>query len=339
MAKSDNLNTRYLNRDEYDLWDRFVDRSAEGTIFHKSYWLSTFATWQHLQLRIAGCFKGDELAGGMAFTFKRKYGMIKVMQVPLKTPFFGPVLSDTETKYLSRTENHRHSVICSLIDFVMSEIGMFTAVLTPPFEDIRPFIWNGFSPGIHYTYIKEISNDTDLLDCYDSSVRRQIKKGEQQDYTFHTDNTKDFIFKARELEQRSFERQKLNLDYASGNDFFSFISDLAEKGNAQTYTIKQGDTAVASQIVIFDLPKKMAYYWLAGAEKQYLSTGLNQLLLHLVLKDIQEKGFRGFDFVGAGTESIARYKSTFNFPLVSMHSVTRTRGVTRLLLQIKEMIR
>lgn len=338
MAKSDNIQTRFLLPEEYDQWDGFVDRSIDGTIFHKSHWLATFAGWQQLEFRIAGCFKGKELAGGMAFTSKRKYGFLNVMQIPLKTPFFGPVISRTETQYLSKAESHRQMIIDALLGFIMSETGMITAVLTPSFTDIRPFIWKGCESGIHYTYITRISKEVDLLSLYDASVRRQVRKGEQQEFTFSTDNSKEFILHARTLEQRSFQRQKLNLDYASEEQFFTFIDELVKESSAQTYTMVHEDKAIASQIVLLDQSRKMAYYWLAGADQSYLSTGLNQLLLHLVLTDLCEKGFEGFDFVGAGTETIAKYKATFNFPLVSFYSVNKYSGLAGLGMKMKKLM-
>jgi hypothetical protein len=338
MASSTNIETRYLQEEEYPLWDAFVDQSPEGTIYHKTIWLKSFAQWQHLELRVAGCYKGKELTGGMAFTCKKKFGLIKVMQIPFKTPFFGPDLSDTETKYRSKIESKRHTTLNALTDFLMSEIGMFTAVFAPSVEDIRPFIWKGFETRVHYTYITKLDKETDLLSQYDPPVRRQIKKGEQYPHTFHKENSREDILGAQKLEQQSFERQKLDLKYAVGDSFVEFIQSLLDEDSAQVYTIKTDGKAAASQLVILDQAKKMAYYWLAGVEPEFMSTGLNQLLLHLVLLDLQEQGFEGFDFVGAGTETIARYKATYNFPLVPVHTVNKATGAAKIGLMIKRYV-
>ena len=335
MRSSNNITTRYLRKEEYDLWDAFVDRSMEGTIFHKYIWLKAFARWQNLELRIVGCFKGIHLNGGMAFTCKKKFGVIKVMQIPIKTPFYSPVLADADTKYRSKIESKRRATLNALTDFLMSEIGMFTAIFPPSFKDIRSFIWKNFDTSIHYTYILELNSNTDLLECYDPPVRRQIKKGEQQAYTFQKKNSQENILLAQQLEQRSFQRQNLDLKYPVDESFTAFMNELDQEHSVQTYTILMDDKPAAAQIVILDQAKKMAYYWLAGAEQSLMSTGLNQLLLHLVLKDLQEHGIKGFDFVGAGTESIARYKSTFNFPLVSMHGVNKALGLAKAGLMIK----
>ncbi len=70
-----------------------------------------------------------------------------------------------------------------------------------------------------------------------------------------------------------------------------------------------------------------------------MSTGLNQLLILKVLEYYQQTELNRFDFVGADTESIARFKSTFNLPLVPLYSVSKSRGAVRLGLQLKKYLK
>ena len=339
MGKSNNIETRYLRQEEFASWDELVALSEDGTIFQTSTWLQAFAKWQNLTFRIAGCFKGDQLTGGMAFTCKKKFGWIRVMQIPYKTSFYGPVLAMTETKYISKRESHHQGIIDALVGFLLSENKLFSAILPPSYQDVRPFQWRGFTTGIHYTYLARLGSDMDLLSMYDPSLRRQIKKGEQQEHVLLMENSPEQILQAFALEQLSFQRQKLDLDYASGEEFVTFILSLTEEGSAQTYVMEYQGKAIAAQVVVLDQAKKRAYYWLAGADEGYLSTGLNQLLLHKILVDLAERGYETFDFVGAGTESIARYKSSFNFPLVPFFSVTKELGAAKLGMWIKNLIR
>ncbi|HKK40928.1 MAG TPA: GNAT family N-acetyltransferase [Bacteroidales bacterium] len=338
MAKSNNIETRYLETEEYSLWDTFVDQSKDGTIFHKTNWLRTFADWQHLKLCVAGCFKGTELTGGMAFTWKKKFGIIPVMQQPVKTPFFSPVIANSQTGYLSKIESQLNATLNSLIDFLSSEFKLLQIQFPPSFSDIRTFLWKDFESSVHYTYLTAIQQLEDLISVYDPSVRRQIKKGGEQNYSLYKDNSREFIEAAWELEQKSFKRQQLDMQYATNEDFVSFIELLAEQESAQTYTIKFEDRAIASQIVLLDNAKKSSYYWLAGVDNRYLSTGLNQLLLHKILTDLQDRGYQLFDFVGAGTKTIAKYKSTFNFPLVPMYSVRKAGTLVKFGLTVKKFI-
>ena len=220
---------------------------------------------------------------------------------------------------------------------MMSGYSLFHAHFPPAFTDVRPYIWNGFATNLHYTYITRLAKGTDLSASYDPQVRRQIKKGEQLKHSFLAEDSRDLIISAWELEQKSYQRQRLDMRYAPKESFASFIGSLAGREAAKTYTVIFQDRAVASQIVILDQAKSTAYYWLAGADRDYLSTGLNQLLLHGVLVNLQELGYQSFDFVGAGTESIAKYKSTYNFPLVPMFSVSKAKGLASAGLMLKKL--
>jgi len=337
MMANPNIHTRYLEKDEYDRWDRFVDESVFGTIFHKTIWLKTFSEWQDLKFSIAACYKGEELIGGMAFTWKKKYNIIPVIQMPVKTPLFGPVLAVNDTKYRSKIENQLHTTSNALISFLVSEYKHVYASFPPAFSDIRPYIWKGFETNVHYTYFTELHRDTDLSESFDPDIRRRISKAEQLEYSVHINGSSEFIVYAWELEQKSFKRQDFHMVYASKNEFTSFIESLIDQDSAKIYTITHQNNPVATTIIILDQSKRIAYYWLAGADKEYLSTGLNQLLFHKMFENLIESGYKGFDFVGAGTESIARYKSTYNFPLVPMYSVIKSQGLAKFGMALKRL--
>ena len=59
---------RFLTPDEFDRWDRFVDQSPEGTIFHTSPWITTVAHFLNLQYAIIGVFIKTILSGDVVFT-------------------------------------------------------------------------------------------------------------------------------------------------------------------------------------------------------------------------------------------------------------------------------
>ncbi len=140
-------------------------------------------------------------------------------------------------------------------------------------------------------------------------------------------------------EQKSFQRQNFQQKSNNRNNFVEMVQKLVKENVAQVYTIDHEGKSVASIIMIQDLVKKAAYYWMAGADKEYLSTGLNQLLMIQVIQKYQKADFESFDLVGADTESIARYKSTFNFPLIPIYSASKERGLVQAGLIIKRIMK
>lgn len=338
MTTSNNIQIRYLEDHEYDLWDQFVDQCEYGTIFHKSQWLKPISRWQQLNFSIAGCFKGSNLIGGMAFTWKKKFGRIPILQMPVKTSFFGPVISYSDTKYLSKIESQIHSTTKALTDFLMTEYQFFFAQFPPAFTDIRPYSWNGFESRIHYTYCVKFSPDIDLEANVNPAIKRRIKKALSLEYQLHDIASAEYTGYAWELEQKSFKRQDFKMQYTTKEEFITFILDQVQQESGQVFTIMYDKKPVASVIMILDIAKGTAYYWLAGADKDYLNTGMNQLLILKILEKYKASELNNFDFVGADTENIARYKSTFNLPLIPMYSVSKSRSIARVGIRIKNLI-
>ena len=245
MASTNNIDIRYLKTDEFDLWDQFVDGCAYGTIFHKSLWLQPIARFQDLSFSIAACFKGGKLMGGMAFTWKKKYGMIPVIQMPLKTPFFGPVISYSDTKYRSKIESQVQSTTTALTGFLMARYQLFHAQFPPSFTDVRPYAWIGFNTRTHYTYIAEIHKDSELLEDFEPDIRRRIKKALELDHELLIDSSTENISYAWDLEQLSFDRQKFSISSFGKEDLISLVRTLEEKDSAEVFTMIHTGTPVA----------------------------------------------------------------------------------------------
>jgi len=93
---------RYLNEAEYKQWDDFIDDSSQGTLFHKSYWLSASGE----NFKIYGCFKNRNLVGGFPILCRSKFD-IKQAVHPSLTPYLGVVFKKSETKYVNRISEEK----------------------------------------------------------------------------------------------------------------------------------------------------------------------------------------------------------------------------------------
>lgn len=338
MGNSNKMDIRYLEPGEYEKWDQFVDQSDCGTIFQQSLWLKPMADIQHLHFSIVACFKGGEMTGGMAFTWKKKFGFLPIIQIPVKTPFFGPVFMSAKTMYRSRSESQLHSVTAALNKFILSRFQLLSVSFPPAMTDIRPYSWNGFDTGIRYTYVSELHRDVQLREKFDPEVRRRIKKARELDHELIIDNSDNYMMQAWELEQQSFRRQHFRHSGFTKQAFLSFLKTLSDKGAIQVFTMILEGAPIASVVSVQEKTRGIAYNWQAGANKEHLTTGLNQLLHQQVIEYYSTEGYAHYDLMGADTGTIAKYKSTFNFPLVPMYSASKSRGITKLGMMIKKFI-
>jgi len=338
MASANKIETRYLKEEEYPLWDAFVDQSVEGSLFQKSIWLLSVAGFQDLNFDIVACYKGGKIVGGLAFTWKKKFGLFPIIQIPLKTPFFGPVFVSSNTRYRSKVESQLHTVMNALNDFILPRFQHFVASFPPAMSDIRPYSWNGFETRVRYTYVGDLASEVPLQENFESDIRRRIKKARELDHEVISSNSETCISHAWELEQQSFRRHHFQQFGFAKPEFQSFIETLSEAGLSRVFTMMHEGAPIASVVTMHEKSRGIAYYWQAGASKDHLSTGLTQLLIQEILDYYRSQGYSRFDLMGADTDTIARYKSTFNFPLVPMYSVSKSRGITKFGLQIKEFI-
>lgn len=326
---------RYLTEDEYDEWNHFVDESEYGTIFHKTFWnKALFKLDTAIKLSVIGCYKQDRLVGGAIFGWKKKFQKIRIVVPPYSSCFYGILIKERDTVYILKSERYRYVVLNAILDFVEKEFQFVSSALPPEFKDVRIFNWRKYATDVFYTYRGNISNPDKIINTFQSDVRRQIKKGLKYSFELRTtlDNQHlEFVFS---LLAKSYHRQKHRLQF-NIKQFITLLNNPDLSANIQAYSIWLDNNPVAALVIVVDGPT--AYYWMAGSDQNYFNTGLNQLLLWLVINELSKEGIKLFDFVGANTLTIANYKANFNFELIPYYHVTKvTTKRLKLLLGFKD---
>ena len=142
-----------MEADEYKMWDRFVAASPQGTLFHKSCWLETSGK----EFRIYGYFKGEELIAGVPIVFgDSKLGIKRSLHPPL-TPYLGVVFRESQAKYVKRISDEKE-MSRTIAARIKKDFGFIHFNFAPSFTDLQPFIWEGFSSGVRYTYLLDLNN-------------------------------------------------------------------------------------------------------------------------------------------------------------------------------------
>ncbi len=322
---NDKYSVRYLSENEFDLWDDFVEECESGSVFNKTYWLKNIYKYKNATLRIIGCFdKNNDLIAGFAFGHKIKYNIIPIIIPPSLTHINNIVVKERDTKFNSKRESYNFRVFYQIIDFLERNYRIISFTFPLNFIDVRPFLWRGYKEEIRYTYLADISNLDDVYNNFDSAIVRRIKKTKNLDYKIDTGKELNNVETFYDLQNLSFHRQRHSFTITKAQ-LIDFLKILISKEKVKIYTVYLDQKPVASNIILFD--NNIAYYWLAGSNPSYLDTGLNQLLLWEAIKDMKSTGIKYFDFFGANTKSIARYKSTFNFKLYPYYNLYKENGI------------
>ena len=174
--------TRILNEDEYNKWEDLVDRSRQSTVFHKSIWITTCSKLLNKTTLIFGFFQNDVLVGGCHFFVNRSIALNTASTNLSLTPYGGFILQPSESINV-RDKERRYSSVCGSIshEIIKMKFDNITIINSPAIQDIRPFIWNGWSPNIYYTYILPLTSKIEKNISKD--VRWTIRKAEKEGIT------------------------------------------------------------------------------------------------------------------------------------------------------------
>jgi hypothetical protein len=318
------FHVRYLSEAEYEAWDAFVDQSEYGSIFHKSYWnKAIFAMDPSVTIQVAACLKEDRIVAGLITGSTKKFGLIRTMVPPYASPFYGLLIKERESTLLSKQESYRQQVLNELLGFIEKEYQIINFSFPPGFKDIRSFNQRDYQSVEKYTYMVDTAQPDLLFEKFLPSLRRQIKKGEKLEYQIRELNKGADMDTVFQLIASSYRRQVHPFRFDK-KQFREFMASPALEEHLKPWSIWYEGKAVAAIVLLID--RGIGYYWLAGVDHTYAQTGLNQVLLWQLLRRMPERGIHSFDFIGANTPSISKYKSGYNFNLISYHGVTKETG-------------
>ena len=315
------IEVRKLNRDEYKIWDELVESSTHGTIFHKSFWLSTCSELLNKKLKIYGCFQGERLVGGCSL-FIHKSGFFKIASSTISmTPYGGVVLAHSPSSKVREQEQTYNKIIKSLCNALDNEhFDHIQLVNSPDFIDIRSFVWNGWDGEISYAYYLDLNNFSLSKDA-----RWMVNKALKSGIIVEKSEDASLFY---ELFRETYLRQGLKPPVSGGffKDMFNMLQNQ-NKGEIWIAKTKTGEIA-ASEISIYD--NKRAYRWAAASHTNLRKTGATFLLLCKIFQNLKNGGFKQINLMAANTPHLAKFISQFNPMLVPYYGVEKTNTVFKL---------
>jgi hypothetical protein len=314
-----NFEVRYLTEDEFLLWDEFVDKSPQGSIYSKSFWLKSISEITDRKFKILAAFKGGNIFGGIGLCI-RKTILGNIISSPLLTPYNSLILREPDTKYPSRITSENLELIREIISKLeIKECGAVAIQNRPSINDIRAFSWNNWDTKVQYTYEIPLFDLDSLKATLAHNVRKQIRKSEETNVQIRT---VDDCGKFYSLFSQSLERQNRPVPIKE-NKFRSFYESLKQHNCCRMYfaEMKSGET-VSARITLFT-KNQVAHDWVAGASPEYFQTGATPFLLWRIIEDLSQQGYRYLDLNGANIENIAKFKSEFGGRLVPYYTTSK----------------
>jgi hypothetical protein len=297
------MNIKKLDNDNLHEYNKLVDISAEGTIFHKTWWLNIFKEYygNSYNPEFYGTFENGSLVAGIPIPIHNKLG-IKFSYHPKLTPYLGSFFMDKgiEKRYREISWKNR---INEEFAKVLKEKGIF---LYHSFShnhiNLLPFKWQGFDIGVHYTYILKLDDLSRVWQDMDRKRRNDVNRCYKQNYTIQFGEIKEYI----KLNKQTMKRQ--NHKILSEKIWMKVFNECKKRNCCEVFTAYKDNETIASLFLVWDT--KRSYYIGGGINEK--TQGKMSLLTWEAIKYTKEKlNLNEFDFEGSGVRSIEFYFRKF----------------------------
>lgn len=283
-------------------WLFYLNKINDKSLFIEHVYLEKLKISYNVKLIYVGIFKEDEIVLLCCL-------FIRANKVVIPTHYAYLYMWE---KYYLTSSIKMHEVLNFFLYEIQKKYTSISFRLAPNISDIRPFLWNGFKCKLFYTYVKRLEENN-----IHHSLSKLIKKPLSDDYYFDINKDLDIVWKFHATDILSFGFRKKNVQ--SSIQYFKL---LFEEKKAHTYNIYYKGTFLASIIALLDMDNKHAYFPLVGTmDKPHYQKNVSAHLYCFAINELKKLNIENIDFMGANTESIARYKSKFGGTLTPHYNV------------------
>jgi hypothetical protein len=291
-----------IQPDEYPEWNKFVETSPSGSVYHLSSYISVLAQVTGCRFRIVGVRLNDTIIAGAA-----------LFEIPL---LIGCYASSRSLLYyhgivLGSGAFHKNSTevrvnVLESLEKALHTMGYAAVSMNHrhPIYDLRFFDREGWNLQVGYTYEVQISDVDALWRNIDQNQRRLIRRAEKKSYTLSEDDDFDSFFKQH---QAIHERKGASL-YLKKRQFEKYFHLLKKEGLCRLYHARTRENeSAASQLVLLS-GHPVTHTVGAGSRKQFLSDGATSFLRWRVFDALSKEGYDANDLTDASVSSVARFK-------------------------------
>jgi len=315
--------------EDAELWDRLVESSPHGTIFHTWKWLKIAEKHTNSRLYPLIGYKGTEPVGIFPLFFQRKTFLKMVFSPPPHTaiPYLGPVLVNYDKLKQHKKENSflefQREVDRFLKDKLRAEYVYIS--LPPGLSEPRPFKWTGYEVEPAYGYLNDLSNGIDnLWKNFEKKLRGDIERGKRRGITVEEGDKEEVGIIYDLLLDRYAEQNKI---VTVPKEYLFDVYDSFFQ-NIKVFVAKYKGEIVSGLIDIHGTDihnRDRAATWIGNPRPKFkISPSPNDLLTWEAMKYACEHGFKYYETIGtAGDERLHNYYSKFNPELLVRFSMRK----------------
>ncbi len=321
-----------------DEWNRYVERSPQGTVFHRAECLSVLTEHADGRAHLLGGYKGQEPVGIFPVTTLSKARITTAFSPPpgFLIPYLGPALLCGDGLKRRKAEKRHHRFVAGCLDWIEDQYApKYTHVRTAcGYGDVRPMAWHGFDVTPQHTYAVDLGDDEEaLLMRFSGDARSNVRNTDDADYEIELGGREAIERIVAQLDRRYDEQDE---SYLLDAAFVTDLYDRLGEEHVKPYVCRVEGEFVRGMIALAD--EKRVYRWQGGAK----STGglpVNDLLDWQIMREAMAAARREYDLVGADTERLNGYKAKFDPELRTYYSTERGSRPMRMVAGLYKQLR
>jgi hypothetical protein len=305
--------------DDKGLWDKFIEESPYGTIFHLWDFLKIIEKHSGCKLYPYGVYRGGELTCLFPVYVRNFMGSIMVFSPPpgMAIPYLGFVMSRT---YDALKQRRKETYLNEMADEMEAEIKKLSANFVyistvNRFVDVRPFKWNQYDVRMYYSYAIDLKRPLDeIRDNFDDSLKRDIQESEKQPYSICPAGDIDAFYG---MVQDRYRRE--GRAFIVGKEYLKDVL-TAFPDNVKTDLLCEGDKAIIP-IVYYQYKKRFTFWmWPDGGGSDLHRRGY--IAWHYI-RNKKAEGLQSLEIPGASEKRLCAFISKFNAPLIYNFNIAR----------------
>lgn len=311
------------------VWDRFIDNSPYGTLFHRWKFLKIMEKYSHYTLLPYGIFKGKELACLFPLFYKADKGLRVVASPPRQSILYVPYLGYVMSKEYNEWKQHKkEAFISDIVQDINGEISRlgpnYTSIFPAPgCTDMRPFKWSGYSVDLGYTYITNLEQtEEELWGGLTRSCRKDIKELSSKSLQLRKFDDTDRFFRV----MRAVLAEEGHTFFHSQSPEYLKEIIAAFPENVKMNALYEGDTPLYIGVTVEYNGRLLM--WMAGAADEKYESG--ECFVWELMKDASKRGLKIAENWGTEQRRLCNFKSKFNPSLEMTCAVRKTDGIGKL---------
>jgi hypothetical protein len=302
-----------------EVWDRFVDQSPHGLIFHKWEFLKIVEKYSGYTFLPYGIVRGETLIGLFPLFHTRIGFFSRVFSPPPISglPYLGFLMG---SEYENAKQDRKETYLSQVIDQINDEINLLSPnyisiYSTPGFLDIRPFIWNNYTTDPKFNYVINLNPDLNSIRSgFKLNLRKQLSLSEKQNLRLVPDtNLSSFC----DLMIPRYKEQGLNFSFYNSD----YLSDLFKMYPEQLklYSLYQNNDLIGG-ILTQEYKKFLTWH---GNAKIIDGVYGNEFIIWQLIQKAKGEGYSKLELTGANLRSLSQFKSKFNPSLEICYNAVR----------------